>query len=85
MRPSFVRFAGRASALPVFSVEVAIADRLGNVELGDHIASCEVGNGARDLQDAVVTSRGEAELLKGGAEDPFRLLVEDALGADLSG
>lgn len=48
-------------------------DRLEQVGGGDALAACEVGDGAGDLEHAVVGARGEAEAL-------HRLLEQVALG-----
>ncbi len=65
-------------SLPVGAIEGAVLDGFGNVAGLDFLDTLEVGHGAGDAQDAVVSARGQAE----ARDRIFHLLL--ALGVELA-
>lgn len=53
---------------PVAAVERAVLDGLGQVRDGEMVGAFQVGDGARDFEDAVVGAGGESLLLHGALE-----------------
>ena len=66
-------------SVPRIAVEGAVLDGFAEVGGGDAGLAGEVGDGARDLQDAVVGAGGEAELVDGCVEELLRRVVEAAV------
>ena len=66
------------------AVEGAVLDGFGEVGGGDVGAGVEVGDGARELQDAVVGARGEMQLVDGGAQQRLHGIGERAELADVA-
>ena len=58
-------------------------DGLEEVVGGDRVGAGEVGDGARDLEDAVVGAGGEVELLHGLLEKLAERRIDGAMLADL--
>ena len=54
---------------PVATVELAVADGLGDVLGLDVGLSCEVGNGAGNLEDARIGTRRERQTFHGHAQE----------------
>src|ERR1039458_9128097 len=75
---------GRESG-PIAAVEGAVLDGFGDVADGDVLCSGQVGDGARNLEDAVVGAGGEALLLHGALEQALGVGRELAEGTDLLG
>ena len=63
--------------------ETPVLDGLGDMRRTDFVAAGEIGDGAGDLQDAVVCSGGEALFIHRAFEKRFALSVEGAMFADL--
>ena len=64
-----VLFAREFLALgPVTSIERAVLDGFGQVRHGQALGAFKVGDGAGNLEDAVVGARGESLLLHGALE-----------------
>jgi len=51
---------------PQFAIQRAVLDRLRHVRGRDVRVAAEIGDGAGDLEEAIVGAGGEAELLDGG-------------------
>lgn len=67
------------SVMPIFSVEGAISDRLGDMVGTDGLRSVEVGDGSRDAKDPIVTARGEPEGLEGFPQKVGSVLIGRAI------
>jgi len=84
-----VRFSRRASSatfrrsIEHRPVETAVLDRLQQLRRGDFFRAGEVGDGAGNLEDAVVSPGGEAELLHGLLQQVAEGGVNHAMSADL--
>ena len=82
---------GRARARPAHSggsikqvaVEAAVLDGYEQVGRGGGVGAGQVGDGARDLEDAVVGARGEVQLFHGLLQEPAEGGVGSAVRADL--
>src|SRR5271156_5027160 len=68
---------------PVTAVERAVLDRFGDVGNGQLCLAFEVGDGAGDLQDAIVGAGTEALLLHGAFEKLLGIGAEFAEGSNL--
>lgn len=69
---------GEDSVAPALAVEAAVLNGLGDVLRADAGLAVEVGDGAGELDDAVVGAGGEAEALHGHFEQFGAGVVEDA-------
>jgi hypothetical protein len=58
-----------AALCPPFAVERAILNRLGDVRRADRFDTGEIGDGARNLEDAGIGTRREAELRHGAFDE----------------
>uniref|UniRef100_E6PYE0 Uncharacterized protein n=1 Tax=mine drainage metagenome TaxID=410659 RepID=E6PYE0_9ZZZZ len=70
---------------PVAAVERAVLDGFSEVTDGEGFGAFEVGDGAGDLENAVVGAGAEALLLHGAFEQPLGVCAEVAVGANLAG
>ena len=70
--------AGRLTLRPIIAIQTAILDGFGEVLGGDGGGMIEVGDGAGDLEDAVVGAGGEAHAADGHFEGAFAGVVESA-------
>ena len=61
---------------PDLAIEGAVLDGFADVLGGDFFGAGEVGDGTRDLEDAVVGARAEVELAQRHAQEAFAVGIE---------
>src|ERR1700679_4176156 len=70
---------------PVAAIESAVLDGFREVRDGEISGAFKVGDGAGDLEDAVVSAGGKTLLLHGALEESLGVGRELAVGANLAG
>ena len=70
---------------PVLPVQRAVLDGLGDVGGGDMLRAREIGDGARDLEDAVVGPRGKIQIGDRSLERFLRVGIQRAVFVNFFG
>jgi hypothetical protein len=70
---------------PVAAIQGPVLDGFGEVWNGQVVCSVQVGYGASDLQDAIVSARSESLLLHCALEKAFGVGAEFTVSANLAG
>ena len=75
----------RVVLVPVFLVECAVGECLGNLRFVDHLLMGKVGDGARDLEDTVIGAGAHPHRVKGAAQKLLCLFGGRAVSSKTSG
>ena len=83
MPPPLSRIVGPKALAPVLPVERTVLDGFRHVVGGDIARARQVGDGAGDLQNAVVGPGAQVQVGHGGLEQPLRRVVQHTVLVDV--